>query len=286
MQPSITFDSSPFSGRVRTRDYAAPFDITAARAALVVAHPSHELRLYRWLELARPGVFVLTDGSGRVGQSRLGATTRLLADVGATPGTIYGRMTDAESYAAMLRKDVNLFVGLAVELAEAFERGRIDYVAGDAVEGYNSTHDVCRLVINAAVALVNKTRSNQIANFDFPVVGKPDDCPPDMRSQAIQVWLDGEMLERKLTVARCYHLSVASEVEKAVNEIGIDAFRTEWLRPIANGRSSNSASEDVPFYEAHGANQVAAGHYTSVVSYREHIAPIADALGECVEGRA
>ncbi|HVF28307.1 MAG TPA: hypothetical protein VM943_08720 [Pyrinomonadaceae bacterium] len=286
MQPSIVFDSTFPLASVKTRDYAAPFDITAARAALVVAHPSHELRLYRWLQLSRPGVFVLTDGSGRAGQSRLNATTHLLADVGATPGTIYGRMTDAESYAAMLRKDVNLFVALAVELAEAFERGRIEYVAGDAVEGYNSTHDVCRLVINAAVALINKHRSNRIANFDFPVVGKPDDCPPDMRAQAIQVWLDEKMLERKLTVARCYHPSVASDVEKAVNEIGIDAFRTEWLRPIADGRSYNSAPEGVPFYEAHAAKQVAAGHYTSVVSYREHIAPIADALGEYVEGRA
>ena len=34
------------------------------RAALVVAHPGHELRVHGWLEVARPVVCVSTDGSG------------------------------------------------------------------------------------------------------------------------------------------------------------------------------------------------------------------------------
>jgi hypothetical protein len=34
------------------------------RAALVIAHPGHELRALHWLRLSRPCVFVLTDGSG------------------------------------------------------------------------------------------------------------------------------------------------------------------------------------------------------------------------------
>ena len=33
------------------------------RTALFVAHPGHELRIYGWLERARPQVHVLTDGS-------------------------------------------------------------------------------------------------------------------------------------------------------------------------------------------------------------------------------
>ena len=58
----------------------------SARAALVVAHPSHELRLHGWLEQTRPCVCVLTDGAGRSGEPRLTRTTEVLARAGATQG--------------------------------------------------------------------------------------------------------------------------------------------------------------------------------------------------------
>ena len=40
-------------------------------AALVIAHPGHELRIHHWLERARPVTFVLTDGSGHTDHSRI-----------------------------------------------------------------------------------------------------------------------------------------------------------------------------------------------------------------------
>ncbi|MSQ47696.1 MAG: hypothetical protein EXR78_04785 [Deltaproteobacteria bacterium] len=55
----------------------------AKPAALVIAHPGHELRLHGWLQHARPWVSVLTDGSGHADHSRLDSTTTLLHDVGA-----------------------------------------------------------------------------------------------------------------------------------------------------------------------------------------------------------
>jgi hypothetical protein len=52
-------------------------------AALVIAHPGHEARLRGWVERARPRVFVVTDGSGRGGVSRIGETARALKETGA-----------------------------------------------------------------------------------------------------------------------------------------------------------------------------------------------------------
>src|SRR5438552_2179679 len=83
------------------------------RAALVIAHPGHELRVHAWVELAQPLAFVLTDGSGHTGQSRLASTSRLLERTGAAPGGIYGRLTDRALYPAILGGDVALFTGLA-----------------------------------------------------------------------------------------------------------------------------------------------------------------------------
>src|ERR1051326_4543446 len=87
-------------------------ELPAGRAALMIGHPGHELRMHGWLESVRPIVFILTDGSGRTGQSRLDSTTQILARAGATPGSIYGRLTDLALYTALLEQDFDLFIGL------------------------------------------------------------------------------------------------------------------------------------------------------------------------------
>jgi hypothetical protein len=193
-----------------------PLDINKNRAALVIAHPSHELRVYGWLERAHPRVFVLTDGSGRCGQPRLGATTRLLAQLGIETGCIYGRLTDIEIYSAILKKDFELFNGLADELAEAFSRDQVDYVVGDAVEGYNSAHDVCRLLVGAAVEMANSGTDRRISNFEFLVIGRPDLCPEPVRSDAIWLQLDEGAFARKLRAARACSAKLSAEIDAAL----------------------------------------------------------------------
>src|ERR1700704_6172162 len=128
-------------------DFSETFDLSLprVRTAVVVGHPGHELLVHGWLEATRPLVFVFTDGSGRSNQSRLASTTEILNHTGAKRGSICGRFTDAAAYAAILNHEFDLFIGLAGELCEAFVAERIDYVAGDASEGYNPLHDVCRL---------------------------------------------------------------------------------------------------------------------------------------------
>src|SRR6185436_19702280 len=141
-----------------------------ARAALVVAHPSHELRLHGWLEQVKPYVCVLTDGGGRAGEPRLDRTTEVLSRAGARQGTIYGRLADLEVYSAILNGEVELFTELVEELAQAFVNERIEYVVGDAAVGYNVTHDMCRIVIGAAVELAQQQYDHRVENFDFAVV--------------------------------------------------------------------------------------------------------------------
>src|SRR5688572_8495805 len=143
-------------------DFSATLNLwpPPARTALVISHPGHELMVHGWLETTRPLVFVFTDGSGRSNQSRLASTTKILNQAGAKCGRIYGRLTDAAAYAAILNHEFDLFVGLAGELCEAFAAERIDYVAGDAFEGYNPMHDVCRLVINTAVTVAKRLRGH------------------------------------------------------------------------------------------------------------------------------
>jgi len=258
--------------------------LLCGRAALIIAHPGHELRVHGWMESARPSVMVLSDGSGRSGRSRLDSTTRILARAGARPGKIYGRFTDAEIYAALINYDFALFIDLVEELSETLVREQVSYVVGDAVEGYNPTHDVCRYVINAAVILAERACRIPAANFDFLVVGHPETCPEDLRTQAVWLRLSDEALMRKLAAAHAY-TEIAGDVDSALAEMGIEAFRGVCLRPVARGPISSGLTEQRPFYERYGEEQVAAGHYERVLRYSEHIAPLIETLNSHVASR-
>jgi hypothetical protein len=187
-----------------------------SRAALVVAHPSHELRVHGWMQTARPLVFVLTDGSGRAGDPRLQSTTKVLTEVGAETGSVYGRFTDEEVYEAFLGADFSLFLGIADELAEQFVRHRIEYVVADADEGYSPTHDACRLLTDAAIEIVNRRHKRAIASFDYAVVGPPDECPEEDRERAVWIELDDHAFSRKVAAARSYNSKLALDVEAAL----------------------------------------------------------------------
>jgi len=238
----------------------------ADRATLVVAHPGHELRVHHWLEVARPTVFVLTDGSGAVGRSRLASTTALLAKCGASPGRIYGRFTDRALYAAIIRGDAALFAALAVELAEALCIEETTYVAGDASEGYHPGHDLCHVLVQAAVALAGRAGQRTRA-FDFPLVGSPD--AGEIASETVSLALDDAALGRKIAASRAY-AELEGEVDRALDAHGIEAFRVERLRPV--GGEIERASP--PYYERYGEQQVARGRYAEVLRYREHVAPL------------
>ena len=190
--------------------------INQRRGALVVAHPSHELRVHGWLQMCRPWVLVLTDGSGRTGEPRLLSTTKVLDDAGAQPGSLYGKYRDTDVYDAFLRQDFSFFFGIAEDLAEELSRKKIEYVVGDADEGYSPTHDVCRLLTNAAVTLVRRRTGQQIRNFDFAVVGPPDECPAAIYNQAIWFHLDDDAFRQKLAAARGYNTKLALDVEAAL----------------------------------------------------------------------
>ncbi len=249
---------------------------TQTRAALVVAHPGHELMVHGWLEIARPCVFVLTDGSGRSNRSRLGSTTKVLERAGATTGRLYGGLTDAAAYAAILNHDFEVFINFARELAGAFVSEQIDLVAGDALEGYNPMHDVCRLVVNAAVTVARRTHGHAIANFDFSLVNETAALSGPAADE-ITLQLDEAALARKISVARGY-AELAGEVSSALGKSSIEAFRVERLRPVDPERPEPRCTEEKPFYEQYGEKQVAAGHYTRVLRYDEHLAPLAEAL--------
>ena len=252
-------------------------------AALVVAHPGHELRVYGWLGLTRPTVFVLTDGSGHSGRSRLSSTTKLGAEAGVGFGGIYGRFTDIDLYKAVLDREFQVFTSLADELTRELVEDEIAYVVGDAIEGYNPAHDVCRMVINAAVQLSKRRHGHEIANFDFLLVGNPS--AGSEADWAICVTLEENTHRQKLAAAAAY-TELDRDVSRALGSFGADAFRVEYLRPVDNSSIDAGLFDDPPFYEQYGEKQVSRGYYDRVLRHRQHMIPLSEALNSYVEHRS
>jgi hypothetical protein len=246
------------------------------RSALVIAHPGHELRVYGWMCRAQPFTFILTDGSGRSAKPRIEPTSRILSETGATAGCLYGRLTDVDAYAAVINHDFGVFISLAEELAATLVDLNIAYVVGDAVEGYNPIHDVCRFTTNAAVAIAEKESSKRIENFDFLLAGDPSahgEGDPD----SIRLNLGHGEFERKLAAAAGY-VEMTAEINATFDRFGTDRFRVESLRPVRSMWTETWLSTEQPFYEVFGESRVASGHYKRVIRYREHLQPLAQAL--------
>jgi hypothetical protein len=244
------------------------------RWALIVGHPGHELRVWSWLCATRPLVAVLTDGSGSGGQARLALTREVCLQAEARISGCFGVATDRELYAAMLAGNIDFFLGLSEQLAATLLEERIDAVAGDAIEGYNPTHDVCRFIIDRAVRLVRRERP--LTNYAFAIVGS---AKPSGQEGALVMPLSPEEVDTKLRVCRRYAEAAGGtlfgEVAAMLREFDAEEFAFEHLVPADGTRPADSCR---PFYETYGEQQAAAGRYDVVIRREQHIVPIERAL--------
>lgn len=255
----------------------------AERVAVFVAHPGHELMVYHWLEQQRPLYCCLTDGSGGEASSRLASTRRLLGRIGATSGSLCGRYSDKEVYRLLLEKRLSTFVELSHELAEILIQSDVDAVAGDAVEGFNPVHDVCRFIIDGAVACVERRTGRKLTNRDFVLDSNPDCCPDSLRSDATWMRLDDATLNRKVEAGMDYP-ELREEINFVTQRFGTKAFALECLRPAHTELMLQQFEEALPLYEHFGAIRQQEGRYQDIIRYRAHVLPVRNAIEESVRG--
>jgi len=230
--------------------------------------------VHHWLELAKPLVFVLTDGSGSDGNaSRVHSTETVLGAAGAKAGGILGRFTDETLYRAIMDGDADLFAPIVEEIANALIEQKIEAVVADACEFYNPAHDLCRAIANLAV---QRTGAN-IATYEYAVVGTPD---AEGHANETVIRLDDDALQRKIDAAHNYP-ELRKDVDIALRLDRLDAFRVEVLRRL-DAEAPLPVPEGRAFYERAGEEHVAAGRYETVLRHDEHFAPLVAALAERV----
>ena len=260
------------------RRLAAPSDgVASGRPALFLGHPGHELCIHGWLGRARPFMFVLTDGSGGASTSRLDWTTRLLRDCGAEPQLPYGAFTDADVYRALLTGRDEGLLALAESLAEALLRLEPSYLVCDPADGYNPSHDLCRLLAGAALERVRRVSGRFVPLYEYRLLTDPEAVASTPGPGWERLELNPDEVERKVRAARAY-LPLRREVEGLLARCGPEALRCEWFLPVAPPFDVERGPDSPPSYEAYGAERVAGGRYTEVLRYREHVLPFQERL--------
>ena len=249
------------------------------KSALIIGHPGHELRVLGWVRAAKPLVAILTDGSGADGTPRIDQTTQLLNNESPRSAS-YGVVNDREVYRAILEQDLDYFLALSSRLADELCEHRIECVAGDSIEGYNPTHDLCCLLIDRAVRLASARMGLAVRHYAFPLLGSPR---PDGLSAASQcLRLTPDELALKLASIRQYAQSaggvLVAEIDDLLARFGEQAFAEEVFDRVDVAAALSAFDGTKPFYETYGEQQVTAGKYRFVIRYRDHMAPIARAL--------
>ncbi len=271
---------------------------TSQQNVLFVAHPGHEVLLHGWLEKARPLIMILTDGSGRSDQPRIGGAGDYVDSLGLTRGPIFGRYSDLDIYQRILEQDFEFFNGLANEVTEILLDCDAEFVVADSAEGYNCNHDVCRLLINSAIARAETISQRPLENYEYPVVGGIYTSFAD-QGEAEKIHLDQSTFERKLAAVEKHYPTLFVEVRDAISrknnpshlenvntgrrvtsqcDPDLDFFRTEYLRPFTRDRDYLDLVGIRPYYERCGEERAAQGFYAKVIRSLEHMIPIARSL--------
>ena len=227
------------------------------------------------MEQTRPLVCILTDGSGATGLSRVASTRRIVQAAGGTLSPWQGRVRDADVYQWLLSRSHDRFLDLVDELAAILTSSGIGTVAADAAEGFNPAHDVCRVIVNATLARVSSS-GHAIDSYEFALDRSPKAAPATSDGR-IDLTLDDDALDRKLQAADGYP-ELKSEVARALAMHGRDAFKAECLWRVASPFELASQYVGSPAYERYGADRVAAGVYTTAITFADHIAPLVRAL--------
>jgi hypothetical protein len=246
------------------------------KSALIIGHPGHELRAFKFLKDSKPDVYILTDGSGQNNDSRLYQSIKLIESLGATYKNTFNPFTDKELYNIILSGNLDKIKQLKEQLLILIKENNYDEIYGDALEGFNPTHDICRYIINGIVAELEKSNpSKSILNYDFVLDKAPDILSQKEHIHNLSFELSPLELEMKIKAGLNYP-ELKTEIEMAIERFGVSAFSWESYSRITDLNQIINWKNPLPYYEEIGRKRVASGAYKTCIEFEKHIKPIAE----------
>jgi len=231
-----------------------------------MAHPGHELMLHHWMERHRPVVFALSDGSGSLGVARVERSKRVIEASGASVGAVFGLLPDAAWYRAIVAQDVTPFMRVVESITDGATPPAT--VVSDSIEYFNPLHDLCCVVAHVATGRINGRGGKPVQHLEYPIEAESD------RPSGQRLTLDGPALARKHTAVANYE-ELKNEIERRSSGMNLDDLGRETLHMA---RCSEMWPQDLPvepLYEKYGRMRVSSGVYRDVITYADHVRPLA-----------
>jgi hypothetical protein len=246
------------------------------KTALIIGHPGHELRAYTFVKKYKPDVFILTDGSGLNKASRIHETIKILDSLGAKFQDSIKIFTDIELYNIILEQDLSEILLYKNSLKDVIIRNQYDIIVGDALEGFNPTHDICRYLINGIVSDISvNNNSEKILNYDLVLDSAPNNISIDNNVEGLSFQLSDEEFQMKVNAAMNYP-ELKYEVDTAIEKYGKEVFSWESFGRVSDLNQISNWDTLKPYYEDFGEKRVGEGSYSRVITFENHIKPIAE----------
>jgi len=245
-----------------------------SKVALILGHPGHELRVFHFLSTYKPRVYILTDGSGNDLESRVHRSVRVIEQAGASLSGVAGKFSDKEIYRIIREGDLAPLYQTIDEIIADMIAHDIDAVAGDSIEGFNPTHDLCRYMINSIVKNYSKRVQKAVPNFEFYLDGPPHICPEKLKEESLWLRLSDEEFERKYEACKNYP-EIMVDLEALIAKHGKAMFQVECLWPVKDMNKYSSWTTTEPYYETYGKKKISSGTYQEVITYESHLLPLA-----------
>jgi hypothetical protein len=228
---------------------------------LILAHPGHELRIHHWLELAKPRVYLLTDGSGGRQTARTEYSRQVVGAAGATPGSVFGDIPDAVWYEALLAGNTDFFVDVLTNISVDLAGAQNVQIVSDAVDGYNPIHDLAFAFGGALNTLLKETNEGrkQLCSAAIPNV-------PGVVE--LEILLDPAARARKKEAVEGY--APLADDARRILDSDPECFDRECLI----SQHFDWDTPRTPEWERIGQERVANKIYDRCITYKENVLPV------------
>lgn len=284
-------------------------NLPAGNYALSIAHAGHEVRLHGFLEIAKPYVFLLTDGSERTGHDMMMESIRVIdtavkqdkrlkidpKDEGwkrawmiiqADRDPEQKHIKSPQIYAQILSQNTGFFEYYINFIASNLIRRNINYIVSDAIENKDCVQHMCRIMTDIALGFIVKNTGKQILQYDYSVTNPYD---TNITDECIEIELDEEAIDRKLNAIIKYPLAIQDLKANFPLDINVilelrkmkdgEASIKQILKDINMGFVSKEFLRPYSFVDAENTSyEVEIEDKKEIITYADHIKPLQEKL--------
>lgn len=255
--------------------------------AMVFAHGNHELFVAGLIQLYQPHILYLTCGSHPENDWTEPQARESLQSLGFEGLVTFLPVTEREIYQRMLAGDAIWFAEIRDRIGSWLSQVQPEVVFADAFEWYNPVHDLCPLLVDAAIETGEIVSLSNPRRYDLPLgfqttpqqrTSVPDD--PDFFT--LKYLLSEQQSQRKRDVLTNL-ATIDASVREATSKWKRERLELEIYRPVPPERDYRIAPPRDAWktYDDHGLDNVRHGRYQQAILFHKHYAPLAEALFNC-----